>query len=187
MDEALTASIVTRRPVHRAVLIHAHADPGGAVYQHHRRPPRAASPSDRRRTRAAVVTVRVSRCRTAYHFGQAAVYKSADKAVEYAARAGDRAGSALAFEHAAHWYDVALRAMDFVASNTMRPPAKRAARQTRTQLLRGRAVGIREERLRSRSEPARSRRAREAGRTARPPCGNGVLADGCSSAPEVRR
>jgi tetratricopeptide (TPR) repeat protein len=38
--------------------------------------------------------------------------------VEYAGRAGDHATSALAFEHAAHWYDVALRAMDFVASNT---------------------------------------------------------------------
>ena len=29
-------------------LIHAHADPGGALYQHHGRPSRAASPSDRR-------------------------------------------------------------------------------------------------------------------------------------------
>jgi tetratricopeptide (TPR) repeat protein len=53
----------------------------------------------------------------AYHFGQAAVYRSAEKAVEYAAQAGDHAASALAFENAAHWYDVALRAMDFVASN----------------------------------------------------------------------
>ena len=54
----------------------------------------------------------------AYHFGQAAVYKSADKAVEYATRAGDHATATLAFENAAHWYGVALRAMDSVASNT---------------------------------------------------------------------
>lgn len=53
----------------------------------------------------------------AYHFGQAAVYKSADKAVEYAARAGDHAAAALGFESAAHWYGVALRAMDFVGSS----------------------------------------------------------------------
>jgi tetratricopeptide (TPR) repeat protein len=54
----------------------------------------------------------------AYHFGQAAAYKSADKAAEYAARAGDYAATALAFENAAHWYRVALRAMDFIASGT---------------------------------------------------------------------
>jgi tetratricopeptide (TPR) repeat protein len=54
----------------------------------------------------------------AYHFGQAAVYKSADKAVEYGTRAGEHATGALAFEDAAHWYEVALRAMDSVASKT---------------------------------------------------------------------
>lgn len=54
----------------------------------------------------------------AYHFGQAAVYKSADKAVEYARRAGDHAATTLAFENAVHWYDMALLAMDFVVSNT---------------------------------------------------------------------
>ncbi len=54
----------------------------------------------------------------AYHFGQAAAYRSADKAVVYATRAGDRAVATLAFENAAHWYAVALRAMNFVASNT---------------------------------------------------------------------
>jgi tetratricopeptide (TPR) repeat protein len=54
----------------------------------------------------------------AYHFGQAAVYKNPEKAVDYATRAGDHAATTLAFENAAHWYEMALRAMDFVCSNT---------------------------------------------------------------------
>ena len=51
-------------------------------------------------------------------FGQASVYKSAEKAVDYASRAGDHAVATLAFESGAHWYEMALRAMDFVAPQT---------------------------------------------------------------------
>jgi tetratricopeptide (TPR) repeat protein len=54
----------------------------------------------------------------AYHFGQAAVYKGAEKALDYATRAGDHAVTALAFESAAQWYEIALRAIDFVAPHT---------------------------------------------------------------------
>lgn len=46
----------------------------------------------------------------AYHFGEAAVYKSAEKAVEYGVRAGDQASTALALEDAARCYEIALRA-----------------------------------------------------------------------------
>lgn len=53
----------------------------------------------------------------AYHFSESAVYKSADRAVEYATRAGDHDAATLALESAAHWYGTALRAMDFVALN----------------------------------------------------------------------
>ena len=69
----------------------------------------------------------------AYHFGQAAVFKSADKAVEYATRAGDRDSATLAFEHAAHWYDMALRALNFVV-----PPAEGAATRLALHMKRGR-------------------------------------------------
>ena len=54
----------------------------------------------------------------AYHFGQAAVYKSAEKALDYATRAGDHAVTTLAFESAAKWYEMALRAMDVVEPRT---------------------------------------------------------------------
>jgi tetratricopeptide (TPR) repeat protein len=50
----------------------------------------------------------------AYHFGQAAAYKGADKAVDYAVRAGDQASSALALEDAARYYEIALRSLDLV-------------------------------------------------------------------------
>jgi len=53
----------------------------------------------------------------AYHFAQAAVYKSAEKALDYTTRAGDHAVTTMAFETAAHWYEMALRAMDFIAAN----------------------------------------------------------------------
>jgi tetratricopeptide (TPR) repeat protein len=119
MDEALTASIVTEEAGAPGSFSFTHTLIREALYTsitaarrvrlHHRIAgalEQQSSPSESR-----VVEL-------AYHFGQAAVYKSADKAVEYAGRAGDHATSALAFEHAAHWYDVALRAMDFVASNT---------------------------------------------------------------------
>ncbi|HVH54727.1 MAG TPA: AAA family ATPase [Vicinamibacterales bacterium] len=70
----------------------------------------------------------------AYHFGQAAVYKNAEKAVHYATRAGDHAAATLAFENAAHWYDMALRAMEFVASNT-----DATAKRFELQVARGRS------------------------------------------------
>lgn len=54
----------------------------------------------------------------AYHFGQAAVYRSAEKAVEYGTRAGDDAAAHFAFESAAHWYETALRAMNCVRVGT---------------------------------------------------------------------
>lgn len=49
----------------------------------------------------------------AYHFAQAAPAGAADKAVDYAARAGDRAADALALEEAARLYDMALQALEF--------------------------------------------------------------------------
>jgi tetratricopeptide (TPR) repeat protein len=54
----------------------------------------------------------------AYHFGESAAYKSPDKAVDYATRAGDHDAAMLAFENAAHCYGIALRAMDFIGSPT---------------------------------------------------------------------
>lgn len=119
MDEALTASIVTEEAGAPGNFSFTHTLIREALY---------TSITDARRVRlhhriASALEQQSSPfeprvAELAYHFGQAAVYKSADKAVEYAARAGDHAATALAFENAAHWYDVALRAMDFVASNT---------------------------------------------------------------------
>jgi len=51
----------------------------------------------------------------AYHFGQAAGYRDADKAITYAVRAGDHASAALALEDAARYYDMALRTLDLPA------------------------------------------------------------------------
>ena len=119
MDEALTASIVTEEAGAPGTFSFTHTLIREALY---------TSITAARRVRlhhriATALEQQVSPCESrvaelAYHFGQAAVYKNADKAVAYAARAGDHAGTALAFEHAAHWYEVALRAMDFVAPNT---------------------------------------------------------------------
>ena len=50
----------------------------------------------------------------AYHFGQAAAYKGADKAVDYGVRAGDQASNALALEDAARYYEIALRSLDLL-------------------------------------------------------------------------
>jgi tetratricopeptide (TPR) repeat protein len=71
----------------------------------------------------------------AYHFGQAAVYKSSEKALDYATRAGDQAVAALACESAAHWYEMALRAMDFVAPN-----AEATAKRFELHVKRGRSL-----------------------------------------------
>ena len=48
----------------------------------------------------------------AYHFVQAASADVADKAIDYATRAGDRAADALAHEEAARLYDMALQSLD---------------------------------------------------------------------------
>jgi tetratricopeptide (TPR) repeat protein len=48
----------------------------------------------------------------AYHFGQAAVYRGAEKAIGYAVQAGDHAAGSLAFEEAARYYELALHTLD---------------------------------------------------------------------------
>jgi len=70
----------------------------------------------------------------AYHFGEAAVYMGAQKALEYAMRAGDHATATLAFESAAHWFEMALRAMDLVEQH-----ADASARRYELHLKRGRS------------------------------------------------
>ncbi len=49
----------------------------------------------------------------AYHFVQAASADVADKAIDYATRAGDRAADTLAHEEAARFYDMALQSIEF--------------------------------------------------------------------------
>jgi len=49
----------------------------------------------------------------AYHFSQAASADAADKAVDYATRAGDRAADGLAHEEAARLFDIALHSLQF--------------------------------------------------------------------------
>jgi DNA-binding SARP family transcriptional activator/tetratricopeptide (TPR) repeat protein len=53
----------------------------------------------------------------AHHFFQALPGADPARAVEYAERAGDRAGALLAYEEAARLYDLALRALDGQAGN----------------------------------------------------------------------
>jgi tetratricopeptide (TPR) repeat protein len=119
MDEALTASIVIEEAGAPGTFSFTHTLIREALYTsitaarrvrlHHR----IACALEQQ---LSAVESRVAEL--AYHFGQAAAYKSADKAVDYAARAGDHAATALAFENAAHWYHVAVRAIDFIGSNT---------------------------------------------------------------------
>jgi tetratricopeptide (TPR) repeat protein len=135
MDEALTASIVTEDAGAPGSFSFTHTLIREALYTsitaarrvrlHHRIAGALEQQSSRSESRVAEL---------AYHFGQAAVYKSADKAVDYAGRAGDHAATALAFEHAAHWYDVALRAMDFVT-----PTSDAAASRRELHIKRGRS------------------------------------------------
>jgi DNA-binding winged helix-turn-helix (wHTH) protein/tetratricopeptide (TPR) repeat protein len=49
----------------------------------------------------------------AYHFTQAASAGTADKAIDYATRAGNRAADALAHEEAARFFEMALHSFDF--------------------------------------------------------------------------
>jgi tetratricopeptide (TPR) repeat protein len=58
----------------------------------------------------------------AYHFAQAAPAGAADKAIDYATRAGDRAADAVALEEAARLYDIALQLLEF---KTAGPEAER--------------------------------------------------------------
>jgi tetratricopeptide (TPR) repeat protein len=119
MDEALTASVVVEEPGAPGSFSFTHTLIREALYTsitaarrvrlHHR----IASALEQQ---SSAVDTRLAEL--AYHFGQAAVYQSAEKAIDYATRAGDHDSATLALESAAHWYEMALRAMDFVASNT---------------------------------------------------------------------
>jgi len=118
MDEALTAGVVVEEPGAPGSFAFTHTLIREALY---------TSTTAARRVRlhhriACALEPQVPPAESllfelAYHFGQAAVHKGAEKAVDYATRAGDRATTTLAFENAAHWYQTALRAMDFVASD----------------------------------------------------------------------
>ena len=48
----------------------------------------------------------------AYHFGRAAGYRDAEKAISYAVQAGDQAAAGLALEDAAQHYELALNTLD---------------------------------------------------------------------------
>jgi tetratricopeptide (TPR) repeat protein len=61
----------------------------------------------------------------AYHYGQAASIGDVDKTVDYAIRAGEQAAAALALEEAARFYEIALKALDFVPDDSTRK-ARRA-------------------------------------------------------------
>jgi serine/threonine protein kinase/tetratricopeptide (TPR) repeat protein len=60
----------------------------------------------------------------AHHFVHAAPSGVADKAVDYAMRAGDRMADALAYEEAARFYDLALVALDSVPEGTAVGPQR---------------------------------------------------------------
>ena len=119
MDEALAASVVTEEPGVPGNFSFTHTLIREALYTsitaarrirlHHRIACALEQQSSLFESRVAEL---------AYHFGQAAVYMSAEKALDYATRAGDHAVTTLAFESAAHWYEMALRAMDVVVPNT---------------------------------------------------------------------
>ena len=71
----------------------------------------------------------------AYHFIQAAPIGSADKAIDYATRAGDRAADALASEEASRFYGMALHCLEFSES------ANVALRRVELHTRRARAFG----------------------------------------------
>ncbi|HEU4971589.1 MAG TPA: AAA family ATPase, partial [Gaiellaceae bacterium] len=97
MDEALTASIVTEEPGVPGNFSFTHTLIREALYTsitaarrvrlHHRIASALEQQSSPLASRVAEL---------AYHFGQASVYKSAEKAVDYASRAGDHAVATLA-------------------------------------------------------------------------------------------
>ena len=65
----------------------------------------------------------------AYHFVQAASADTADKAIDYATRAGDRAADTLAHEEAARFYEMALQSLEFTPAGP--EPRDCAASSTR--------------------------------------------------------
>ena len=135
MDEALTAGIVSEEPGAPGNFSFTHTLIREALYTsitaarrvrlHHRIATAMEQQSSPYETRVSEL---------AYHFGQAAVYKDAEKAIEYATRAGDHAIAALAFEGAAHWYEMALRAMDCI-----RPEGDATAQRFELHVKRGRS------------------------------------------------
>jgi tetratricopeptide (TPR) repeat protein len=135
MDEALTAGVVSEEPGAPGSFSFTHTLIREALYTsitaarrvrlHHRIATALEQQSSPFESRVAEL---------AYHFGQAAVYKGAEKALEYATRAGDHAAATLAFESAAHWFEMALRAMDFVT-----PDADASARRYELYVKRGRS------------------------------------------------
>jgi tetratricopeptide (TPR) repeat protein len=117
MDEALRATVVTEEPGAPGNFSFTHALIREELYTS-----MTAARRVRLHHRIATVLERESSLDShlselAYHFGQAAVYKSPEKAVDYANRAGDQDAARYACEKAAHWYEVALRALDFMPAS----------------------------------------------------------------------
>ncbi len=54
----------------------------------------------------------------AFHFGRAAAFKDAEKAIRYAIRAAEDAASQMALEEAARHYGMALRALEYVPAHS---------------------------------------------------------------------
>jgi tetratricopeptide (TPR) repeat protein/predicted Ser/Thr protein kinase len=71
----------------------------------------------------------------AYHFSQSASVGTADKAINYATRAGDRASELLAYEEAARMYDLALQSLEFASGPNL------IARRVDLYMRRARAFG----------------------------------------------
>jgi tetratricopeptide (TPR) repeat protein len=71
----------------------------------------------------------------AYHYSQAASAGTADKAIEYAIRAGERASELLAYEEAARMYDLALQSIEFASGPDL------VARRVDLHIRRARAFG----------------------------------------------
>jgi tetratricopeptide (TPR) repeat protein/predicted Ser/Thr protein kinase len=71
----------------------------------------------------------------AYHFSQSASAGTADKAVVYAMRAGDRASELLAYEEAARMYELALQSIEFASGPNL------DARRVDLHIRRARAFG----------------------------------------------
>ena len=116
MDEALAARIITEEPGVPGSFSFAHTLLRETLYTGI-----TAARRVRLHYRIAVAleqlpgTGRLPLRELAYHFGQASAYRGAEKAVDYATRAGDQASGALAMEDAARCYELALRALDLLS------------------------------------------------------------------------